>query len=106
MTVYVGALAPERVEVTIDNADLASDPLDLSTVTAVTLEVRAPAQAFSWELTITSQDSDAIVGHYEAVRGGMGLSNIDRAKLKKYGAAYNGPQRTLIEKYLETMDVK
>jgi tetratricopeptide (TPR) repeat protein len=48
----------------------------------------------------------AIVAHYEAARGGMALSNIDRAKLKKYGAAYRGPQQALIAKYLDTMDVK
>jgi VWFA-related protein len=50
--------------------------------------------------------SAAIVAHYEAVRGGMVLSTADRAKLKKYGAAYTGPDRALIDKYLETLDVR
>ena len=50
--------------------------------------------------------SAAIVAHYEAVRGGMVLSTADRAKLKQYGAAYKGPDRALIDKYLETLDVR
>jgi hypothetical protein len=36
----------------------------------------------------------------------MGLSNVDRARLKKYGAAYRGPQQALLSKYLETMEVR
>jgi hypothetical protein len=74
VTVYVGALAPERVEVTIDNADLASDPLDLSTVTAAVLDVRTPSRAFAWPLTITTQTTDAIVGYYEFVAGDVGAA--------------------------------
>jgi hypothetical protein len=70
--VYVGALAPERVEVAIDNAALAVAPLDLSTVTAVDLEVRAPAQSFTWPLTITSQTASEIVGYYEFAEGDVG----------------------------------
>jgi VWFA-related protein len=50
--------------------------------------------------------SAAIVAHYEAVRGGMVLSTADRAKLRKYGAAYAGPERALLDKYLETLDVR
>ena len=50
--------------------------------------------------------SAAIVAHYEAVRGGMVLSTADRAKLKRYGAAYTGPERALLDKYLETLDVR
>jgi VWFA-related protein len=48
----------------------------------------------------------AVVAYYEAARGGQSLSNVDRARLKKYGAAYTGPQRALVDKYLETLDVK
>lgn len=72
MTVYVGALAPERVVVTIDNAELASSPLDLSTVTAVALDVRAPSQRFVWALTITSQTSTRIVGYHDFAEGDVG----------------------------------
>ncbi len=72
MTVYVGALAPERVEVTIANADLASAPLDLSTVTAVNLDVRTPSQRFTWALTITAQSSTQIVGYHEFAAGDVG----------------------------------
>jgi tetratricopeptide (TPR) repeat protein len=45
----------------------------------------------------------AIVSQYEAVRGGQILSNIDRDKIQKYAAAYQGPNRTLVDKYLVTL---
>jgi VWFA-related protein len=45
----------------------------------------------------------AIVSQYEVVRGGQILSNIDRGKVHGYAAAYRGPNRTLVDKYLETM---
>ena len=45
----------------------------------------------------------AIVSQYEAVRGGQIMSNIDRNKVQGYAAAYRGPNRTLVDKYLETM---
>jgi VWFA-related protein len=48
----------------------------------------------------------AVVAHYEAARAGQGLSSLDRAKLKKYGTAYTGPQRALVDKYLLTLDVR
>jgi VWFA-related protein len=45
----------------------------------------------------------AIVAQYEVARGGQPLSNVDRAKLRKYATAYRGPNQPLIEKYLETI---
>lgn len=48
----------------------------------------------------------AIVAYYEASRTGMGLSNVDRARLKTYGTAYRGAQQPLVAKYLETMEVR
>jgi VWFA-related protein len=45
----------------------------------------------------------AIVSQYEAVRAGQILSNIDRDKVLKYAAAYQGPNRALVDKYLLTM---
>jgi predicted Zn-dependent protease len=49
----------------------------------------------------------AIVSQYEMVRAGAQvLSNVDRAKLRKYSAAYKGPQEALIDKYLTTMEVR
>jgi VWFA-related protein len=48
----------------------------------------------------------AVTAHYEAARAGQGLSNVDRARLKKYGTAYKGPQRALVDKYLETLEVR
>ena len=31
------------------------------------------------------------------------LSNIDRDKVRRYATAYRGPNRALVDKYLETM---
>jgi tetratricopeptide (TPR) repeat protein len=45
----------------------------------------------------------AIVSQYEAVRGGQILSSAQRDKVHQYAAAYRGPNRTLVDKYLETM---
>jgi hypothetical protein len=50
-----GAQAPERLLVTITNAELASEPLDLSTVTAVTLRVTTPRGERTWTTTIETQ---------------------------------------------------
>ena len=48
----------------------------------------------------------AVVAHYERARGGAALSNVDRAKLKKYGTAYTGTALPLVLKYLDTLQVK
>jgi len=48
----------------------------------------------------------AIVAQYEVARGGQPLSNVDRAKLRKYAAAYRGPNQPLIDKYLETIGAR
>lgn len=49
----------------------------------------------------------AIVAHYERSRAGAGtLSNVDQAKLKKYGAAYKGESQALVQKYLASLQVK
>jgi VWFA-related protein len=45
----------------------------------------------------------SITAHYEAARGGVLFSNADHAKLRKYAAAYRGPQAVLVDKYLETI---
>ena len=61
-------------------------------------------------LTRHATDEDvllaAIVAQYEVARGGQLLSNADRAKLRRYATAYRGPQRALIDKYLETLQVR
>ena len=72
MTVYVGALAPENVQITITNAALASAPLDLSTVTTITLDVDAPSQSFSWAAQIMSQSATEIVCKHEFAEGETG----------------------------------
>jgi VWFA-related protein len=53
----------------------------------------------------TDQDAllASVIAHYELVRGGQVLSNVDRAKLRKYATAYRGEHRVLVDKYLETM---
>ena len=48
----------------------------------------------------------AIVAQYEVARNGQPLSNTDRAKLRKYSAAYKGPNAALVEKYLQTIGAK
>ncbi|HKE84914.1 MAG TPA: VWA domain-containing protein [Vicinamibacterales bacterium] len=49
----------------------------------------------------------ALVAQYEVVRTGqVVLSNVDRARIRKWAAAYKGPQRALIDKYLTTMEVR
>jgi VWFA-related protein len=48
----------------------------------------------------------AIVAQYELARNGQPLSNVDRAKLRKYSAAYKGPNAALVEKYLQTIGAK
>jgi tetratricopeptide (TPR) repeat protein len=45
----------------------------------------------------------AIASQYEVVRNGQIMSNIERDKIRGYAAAYRGPNRTLVDKYLETM---
>ena len=49
----------------------------------------------------------ALISQYEVVRTGQAvLSNVDRARIKKYSSAYKGQQRALIDKYLTTMEVR
>ena len=56
----------------------------------------------------TDQDAllAAVIAQYEVTRGGQSLSNVDRAKLRKYATAYRGEHQALVEKYLETMQVR
>jgi VWFA-related protein len=48
----------------------------------------------------------AITAQYELFRGGQVLSNIDRAKMRRYSLGYKGPQRALVDKYVSTMDAR
>jgi hypothetical protein len=48
----------------------------------------------------------AITAQYEVFRGGQVLSNLDRAKIRKYSSAYRGSQRALLDKYLTTMEAR
>ena len=48
----------------------------------------------------------AIVAQYQITRGGQPLSNTERAKLRKYSAAYKGSSQALVDKYLETIGAK
>jgi tetratricopeptide (TPR) repeat protein len=48
----------------------------------------------------------AITSQYELFRGGQVLSNIDRAKVRKYSIAYKGSQRALLDKYVTTMEAR
>src|SRR5262245_15297594 len=48
----------------------------------------------------------AITSQYELFRSGQVLSNIDRAKIRKYSVAYKGSNRALIDKYVTTMEAR
>jgi VWFA-related protein len=48
----------------------------------------------------------AITSQYELFRSGQVLSNIDRAKMRKYSLAYKGADRVLIDKYVTTMEAR
>jgi VWFA-related protein len=48
----------------------------------------------------------AVTAQYELFRAGQVLSNLDRAKMRKYSLAYKGEQRALLEKYVATMEVR
>jgi Flp pilus assembly protein TadD len=48
----------------------------------------------------------AIMSQYELFRSGQVLSNIDRAKIRKYSLAYKGADRALIDKYVTTMEAR
>jgi VWFA-related protein len=48
----------------------------------------------------------AIMSQYELFRGGQVLSNVDRAKMRKYSIAYKGTQRALLDKYITTMEAR
>ncbi len=56
MTVYAGAQAPEQIELSVTNAELADEPLDLTTVSAVSLSVLRPdGQRVTWSVTTAEQ---------------------------------------------------
>jgi Flp pilus assembly protein TadD len=48
----------------------------------------------------------AVLAQYEASRTGQIPSNADRARLRKYAAAYRGPNSALVDKYLETLGAR
>jgi VWFA-related protein len=60
------------------------------------------------ETHATDQDMllAAIMSQYEVFRGGQVLSNLDRAKMRKYSIAYKGDHRALLDKYLTTMEAR
>ena len=48
----------------------------------------------------------AVLAQYEAVRTGQTLSNVDRAKVRRYATAYRGAERALVDKYVEVMQAR
>lgn len=63
MSVLAGAIAPARFQVTVENLSTDPAPLDLSTVTAVTLSVDKPGADLgeTWSASIFSQTSTKLV---------------------------------------------
>ncbi len=58
MSVLAGATAPERFRITVQNAEAASEPLDLSTVTAAVMRVSKPTgEVADWAATIEAQST-------------------------------------------------
>lgn len=65
-TVRAGAQAPERLTLRVEDAAGDPDPLDLSTVTSVTLSVRHPnGKNVAWPVTILEQDATHILVEHE-----------------------------------------
>jgi hypothetical protein len=53
VSVLRGARAPERFQIAISNAELAAEPLDLTTVTAFALQVTNPkGEASAWSVDV------------------------------------------------------
>jgi hypothetical protein len=64
--VRAGAQAPERLTLRVEDAVGDSEPLDLSTVSAVRLEVRKPdGVTVVWPVDILQQEADHILVEHE-----------------------------------------
>ncbi len=62
MSVLAGAQAPEHFDLAIENAEAATEPLDLTTVTDVSLQVVTPSGARkTWDATIEDQEESLLV---------------------------------------------
>jgi Flp pilus assembly protein TadD len=48
----------------------------------------------------------AIVAHYEVARGGQAMPEAELGKLRKYAAAYRGPDEALVTKYLQALQAR
>jgi Flp pilus assembly protein TadD len=61
-------------------------------------------------LTRHATDQDlllaAVVAHYEVSRTGQALSDAEIAKLRKYAAAYKGPDGAIVTKYLQALTAR
>lgn len=61
-------------------------------------------------LTRHATDQDlllaAIVAHYEVARAGQALPEAELAKLRKYAAAYRGPDGAIVTKYLQALQAR
>lgn len=62
VSVRAGAQSPERLRVTVENAALEPNPLDLTLVTAVSITATRPdGRRENWAMTITDQATDSLV---------------------------------------------
>lgn len=62
VSVQSGAQAPERLRVTIANAALEPNPLDLTTVTGVSISATRPdGRHETWATAITTQAADSLI---------------------------------------------
>lgn len=66
MSVLAGAQAPEVLRLNVENAEAASEPLDLTTVSAVSLSVTQPdGRRVTWAAEIESATEDLLVLEHE-----------------------------------------
>jgi hypothetical protein len=62
MSILAGARAPEYLRLRVENAEAASSPLDLTSVTAVTLEVTtSQGDRVQWDAEIETQTAELLV---------------------------------------------
>lgn len=94
--VYVGAVAPEALQVTITPEQVVAPPgtaLDLSTVTACSLRVHGKTSVVFWETTILSQTSNELVVVHEFAADGTDVPVQDKLSIMPHLTVSGGIRR-------------
>lgn len=102
MAIQARAQAPERVRFLVQNPEAASEPLDLSGVLSVSLEVTEPnGQRVVWSSTVLSQNADElIVEHVFSINDVFepGTYRIDVSMVVSGGVRRAGPTALLVNR--------